>query len=948
MMKRLLLLALIGLCGMRGALTTDQPPTQFTLPLKIGAGGFITGLDINSDGTRLARTDTYGAYIWQTSASCQYGNGTILAPCWQQLSTQSRLPPANFGFTGTGTSQVNQALLGALGPGVYEICSAPSNSSIIYMMMNGFIFKSTNKGVSFSQTTGLNGTTAVPMAVNNPNIYRLNGRKMAVDPINPNIVYAGTDTLGMFVTTDGGMTWAGISSSSIPFSTVSGNSTPNYQIAFDPASSPIGGATSIIYVNYSLGGASTASATYASTDAGATWSPITATGPTTMERMVVSSTGVLWATDGVNNVGGFVWSYSGGGIAGTWTKFTTNGATSNNHTIAVDPANPARVVAGSIGGLLNVSSNSGANWGGAGTIARVATDVPWLQNENEISMSNGEMMFDPSLSNTLLFGEGIGVWATNPPASGLTTWTATAAGIEQLVSRVVIAPNGVAVTGTSDRANWYLNSPNTYPSFYAAPYYDSFSLNVAWALDYASTNTNFMVGVIGDINSTTNNNSGFSTDGGQTWKPFNSYYQDIAASGLANNGSGLIRVTVPTTTGLVSWTPGTTARNSIVRLINYGGAPNTARLYFEITVVDSTHIDLLNSTFTTALAAAGRYYVYADTNPLTDNNGLYTVTAAAVGGSGRVKITVNSTSSASLSNTLVCVTGVGGTTEANGCWTATTNGTNSFDLLGSTFVNAYTSGGSVVKTIPPGGFIAAASTQNIIMAGSNQDYPSCTTDGGLTWTVIKQPGGLGIGATTGWSPASFDNHRAAAADRDTANQPNVIYLFNVIGNTYIMYTITNCAVTTSFTGTIANALASPTVLTIPGYQQHILVAVGTQGSPGSLHPSGGTLRWSNNAGSSFTQITNTAEPRVIGVGAIAPGSDYPTVYMVGWVSNVYGIWRSTSTAAQWAANNVSWTKVGDYPLGSQDGPTAFSGDLTQWNRWYLGWNGSGFTYGQQN
>ena len=34
------------------------------LPLRIGAGGFLTGIDIAPDDTMVVRTDTYGAYIW--------------------------------------------------------------------------------------------------------------------------------------------------------------------------------------------------------------------------------------------------------------------------------------------------------------------------------------------------------------------------------------------------------------------------------------------------------------------------------------------------------------------------------------------------------------------------------------------------------------------------------------------------------------------------------------------------------------------------------------------------------------------------------------------------------------------------------------------------------------------------------------------------------------------
>jgi hypothetical protein len=124
------------------------------------------------------------------------------------------------------------------------------------------------------------------------------------------------------------------------------------------------------------------------------------------------------------------------------------------------------------------------------------------------------------------------------------------------------------------------------------------------------------------------------------------------------------------------------------------------------------------------------------------------------------------------------------------------------------------------------------------------------------------------------------------------------------------------------------------------------------------------LRWTNNpaANNTWTNITNTQEPRVVAVGAVAPGSDYPTVYFVGWMQNqntaagcgigvtayCYGVWRSTSTAAQWAANTVSWTRVNDYPLGSMDNPNSLAADGVTWNKWYMGWAGSSFTYGQQN
>ena len=50
-----------------------------TLPL--GAGGYICGMDIAPDGTKVIRTDTYGAYLWDGSK-------------WVQLITYASLPGA--------------------------------------------------------------------------------------------------------------------------------------------------------------------------------------------------------------------------------------------------------------------------------------------------------------------------------------------------------------------------------------------------------------------------------------------------------------------------------------------------------------------------------------------------------------------------------------------------------------------------------------------------------------------------------------------------------------------------------------------------------------------------------------------------------------------------------------------------------------------------------------
>lgn len=146
-------------------------------------------------------------------------------------------------------------------------------------------------------------------------------------------------------------------------------------------------------------------------------------------------------------------------------------------------------------------------------------------------------------------------------------------------------------------------------------------------------------------------------------------------SGAANNGSGLIRLTVPATDHFdtnqrvaVSGVAGTTEANGT----------------WAVTVIDDTHVDLQGSAFVNAYTSGGT---------MTTNATL--ITGAANNGSGLIRVTVNSTTNFATGNR-VTVSGVTGTTEANGTWTVTVISGTTMDLQGSAFVNAYVSGGLAV------------------------------------------------------------------------------------------------------------------------------------------------------------------------------------------------------------------------------------------------------------
>ena len=226
----------------------------------------------------VGRTDTYGAYIW---------NGTQ----WQQLVTATSMPTA---FT---TQDAIQPMYGQ--QGVDEIQIAPSNSSIMYMMYDGYVFKSTNKGTTWTQLTSFNGGAQVAEWVKRLS-YRMDGQRMAIDPNNPNVVYVGTIQNGLFVTTDGGNSWSSVSS--VPVSTQVGGWYPGITgILFDPAvGGTSGGNTNTIFAS------SWGNGVYESTNAGASWTHL-AGGPSNVLDAAVSSTGVYYA---VGDDGTDLWSFS--------------------------------------------------------------------------------------------------------------------------------------------------------------------------------------------------------------------------------------------------------------------------------------------------------------------------------------------------------------------------------------------------------------------------------------------------------------------------------------------------------------------------------------------------------------------------------------------------------------------------------------------------------------
>lgn len=450
--------------------------------LKVGAGGFVTGMDVDRTGTTyVLRTDTYGAYV---------GNGS---DAWRQVVNAASMPAAFVESFTRGSAQ-------GLGEGVYEIRVAPSDPDRIYMIFAGTIWRSDDRGSRWAHA----GIGYVAGGVNPNDDTRHYGEKMAVDPANPDVVYAGA-TGGLYVTTDAGASWSAVSG--VPPPSGAGAITG---IVLDPSSGTTGGRTNTIYA------VSNGHGVYRSSNAGASWSRLSG-GPTTASHAAVAKDGAYYVANGTHSV----YRYSGRG----WTASASTGQ--SLIAIATDPFDAARITVARDSGHLAVSTDRGASWRAGGIIwsggaaTRVAKDVPWLAFANESYMSTGTIVFDPRVRNKLWFAEGIGVWySKNPDNTTRTTWYSHSAGIEQLVARDVTVPPGspYVFTAGMDRGVFRVPVANgSYPSDYATMG-SSKALIGAWALGYSSLNPLHVVAIVngqgaGDL-------SGYSLDGGATWTRF--------------------------------------------------------------------------------------------------------------------------------------------------------------------------------------------------------------------------------------------------------------------------------------------------------------------------------------------------------------------------------------------------------------------------------------------
>jgi photosystem II stability/assembly factor-like uncharacterized protein len=432
--------------------------------LRFGAGGYVTRIETAPDGKQVCRVDTYGAYERPNSSSP-----------WVQIVTTDRMPAGKMGWDARGN------LRGASKLGAYEISQAPSNSDILYMMWNHEIYRSTNRGQTWTLTNW-------PATMWNVGQFRTSGPRLAIDPGDPDHVIAcGHQTIRR--TTDGGRRWNTISGVGNPTSEAGG------MAVFDPNDA------SKVYI-FSDG-----NGVYQSTNGGDTFSAMTAD-PTTFLNVIHDNHGRVWVISRT----GALWKLAGR----TWSTVNYGNANGTGLSVAVKPGDADYIVVASPNGsAFSISTNGGTNWSSTapGTpLIRHGIDIGWHGTTNANFFSHGNIEF---AGNRLWIAHGMGVFFCDDVTPVPATIKESSIGIENMVCRKLVWTMGGILGCFMDRPFFKaIPGSSTYPANHGINY--DTEISHGYAGDRATSAPQFVAGFSMD------HFGGFPTvagsdDGGLTW-----------------------------------------------------------------------------------------------------------------------------------------------------------------------------------------------------------------------------------------------------------------------------------------------------------------------------------------------------------------------------------------------------------------------------------------------
>lgn len=453
----------------------------------IGGGGFITGIDQDDSGqTLVARTDVYGAYVWDRAADR-----------WQQMVSVASMPEGS-------------AIQDAFAEGAYEIAVAPGEADRLYLAIRGRIFRSDNRGRTW---VAAGSDNPFPLTWDANSEFRLSGAFMAVSPQDPDLVLLGTPGDGLWRSDTAGRTWQRIVT--VPPArdrhANPGVQAPGHLVWFAPGKQ----ATRIFVMSPGHG-------MYVSDDSARTFRPLTETGPqpTSLRRGEFDRHGHFFGAD---DVGRTLWMFDG-------RKWIDIGARSGLEprlygTIASNPRRDQLVLLDQ-GGSGYVSTDDGVSWSALTHDVVIGPKEPsWLRVSNSPYFSTAQIRFDKRTPDCLWNAAGVGVFqACLPGDSRKLVWRSQSRGIEEIVANdIVQAPGQPVVLAGWDFGMHVKTDLAAYSSTFAP---NERALMTVHQVDWSPANPAFLVSNASDARfgcCFEDGNAvmaGTSHDAGKTWTKF--------------------------------------------------------------------------------------------------------------------------------------------------------------------------------------------------------------------------------------------------------------------------------------------------------------------------------------------------------------------------------------------------------------------------------------------
>lgn len=431
-------------------------------PLGLDGGGWVTGIHIATDGAMVTRNDTIDAHVLPVGATV-----------WRAL------------FKPGVTYPTGDQLFKNPAQRCYDICFAPSNSSILFALCMGKVWKTTDQGLNWTKQTAFN-TGAVDTALISTGTPRLGGQHIRCSPTNPLNFGFVHPTLGLYTSTDGGTT---ITANAVVLAptTVAGGC---IHFVSD---------TDVWVVSQGRG------AYHSTTGVGGTFALVSG-GPT--------------ACSSISSGGGNVY-FVGDGNGGDSQLFLWNGTAFSQPTsvtgygVSVNPLTTTNVIVMLAGGGVWSSTNTGTNWASSSFVyAKSSDDVPYLGKSNTSYLSLGAIQFSPTVGGRLWVTCGVGVYYIDgPPGTSASKLVSVTKGIRQMLPQdVVISPGGTVLIPTQDKTGFVFSRANATQQANKQIPDNTLALRMGGGMDYARDNESYLAAVYtqGAVGS-------LSSDAGATW-----------------------------------------------------------------------------------------------------------------------------------------------------------------------------------------------------------------------------------------------------------------------------------------------------------------------------------------------------------------------------------------------------------------------------------------------